>query len=748
MNTVVVSRDDPERSASDPLRASFGPISLIMVAVWLLSVAAWNIAPARPVPEAVAAQFTDLGRKYYLPEYDIPVYLGGLAAAVLGGVAVGFGWHRRWERATGGSARSRLERQGKRHLFWAVGCLAVALAAPQSFMLNVLLSAFAICASVVLWFNSRPRAGGQRANRPSTAATSSSTSSVVRASKEIEKETRNVASGPVTTGAGASKVSDRAFPGFWLATAAAAFIIALLVYVPNPDSLEASTWKLDYLMHWNYYLMGPLIAFRHGAALGTDFYTQYSVGWPLFFSALDQILSVNMRVIFEAVTLWGCLYFLMVFWFLRSLTGRTAWAITGLLLALFLQLYCGTDGPLWMYPSSTILRNPLDVPLFWLCLLHARSGQSKVGLGIGAVAGLAVLFGTDTGVYSTAALVFYCGLCFGYRADGKPLLTGPFLLATGGAFIAVVIAGLSWASRGTLFTRAFWLGYWESLLFYSGGISALPMHDGIAQREDFLLLMVALLVYTFALCSALLRWITQTLTAPDLVLALVAAFGLETLMVFINRSHPFNLYHPIIPFCLLAIAYVARWAETPPDPRSRSRFVQSGGRIARAAAPAALAAILIAGFALNPHVREYPSLLAKALPQPAAGRTRSSLRAEEDYKEVLRPFADALQSVSENGRYSVALFDPKDTNFLVLADIAPYCRYSPLDPLHYRQIELIRQRLTEAPPDIILFTIYTTFELEELRTELLGETYQLDGTTGPWQILRRVDRETARVSSG
>lgn len=751
MSSWDESRGTPARLTSQPEPFFFGPICLVSVAAWLLTVAAWIVAPTRPIPASVAEQLTQSGKMYYRPENDLPIYLGGLALAVLVGLASGGGWRRWWLAAVGDVGRSRIERQANWNVWWALGCLAIATISPQNLMLNALAAGFAACAAVVVWANAKPRTSARHAAplslKTATAPGAASTGNATDNAKASAGAASAAGSNPVAADTPASEAQSRFGSGFWWATAAAAAIIGILIYVPDPATLEARTWLLDGLMHWNYYLMGPLLAYRHGAALGTDIYTQYSVGWPLFFSSLAWVSSVDYRLVLEAVTLWGCIYFMMLFWFLRSLTGSTAWAIAGLLLALLLQMFCGTEGPLWMYPSSTILRNPLDVPLFWLCLLHTRSGNSRYGIGIGCVGGLAVLFATDTGVYTVAALLFYCALCTGYRPHGRNLFNAAFIAKIGGTFFAIAIVGLTWASRGTLLQPDFWIGYWEPLLFYSGGISALPMHGGIAYREDFLLLMAALLAYSFALTSAILRWFTGRLEAADLVLALIAAFGLETLMVFINRSHPFNIYHPIIPFCLLAIAYAARWAQIPERRRPTVVAARYAGRFRRTATPVALIGILLICLAFNQQVREYPSLLTTVLPKPREGRNDVSLRAESDsLRTDLRLLANIVRSLSEGGRHSVALVDPRDTNVLAMADVPPYFRYSPLDPLHYRQVDIIRQRLRENPPDIILFAIFGTPEMADIRRELEREQYAVDGQQGIWRVLRRIDR--AKTGSG
>ena len=132
---------------------------------------------------------------------------------------------------------------------------------------------------------------------------------------------------------------------------------------------------------------------------------------------------------------------------------------------------------------------------------------------IGAAAGLSLLFGSDTGVYLIAAVSFYGLLCWGYRPGGKRFLNIPFAWKTGVTMLGTFLGGLSWASRGTCFQPAFWPRYWESSLLYSGGIGSLPMSVGIANPQEFVLLITVLTTYSFAIANALFRLITHRLEA-------------------------------------------------------------------------------------------------------------------------------------------------------------------------------------------------------------------------------------------
>ncbi len=91
---------------------------------------------------------------------------------------------------------------------------------------------------------------------------------------------------------------------------------------------------------------------------------------------------------------------------------------------------------------------------------------------------------------------------WGYRPGGKRFLNIPFAWKTGVTMLGTFLGGLSWASRGTCFQPAFWPRYWESSLLYSGGIGSLPMSVGIANPQEFVLLITVLTTYSFAIANA------------------------------------------------------------------------------------------------------------------------------------------------------------------------------------------------------------------------------------------------------
>ncbi|HUE17913.1 MAG TPA: hypothetical protein VMR25_27400 [Planctomycetaceae bacterium] len=726
-----------------------GPICLCAISVWLAVVAAWNTYDSRPVSSSAAALLTPRGAAIYRPEYDIPIYMAGLAVAVLAAVGWAWVWQRSWQAANTDRRRRHIARLLKFHKWWVFGCIALASVFPNGRLLNVYSAALAALAAVLLWYEAR-RTGNDVARSslgprgPRQTSTGSRSRPGGRAKRSAPAQLATLSGSSPMAGAVESDRAQRSQAGRWWGMAAIG-TVTLLVFIPDSTKLVASCWT-EHFHHWNYYVVGPFLGFEHGAALGSQSYTQYGVGWPLVVSVLSRIHPLSYEWLLESASVYGCIYFVLLFFFLRSLTGRTAWAFVGLFLSLFLQMFNGTNWPMWVAPSSTVLRAPLDLIVYWTALKHARSGDARWGWLIGGAAGAGLLFGSDTGVYVIAAVLFYGLLCWGYRPAGKRQLTLPFVGSTGLALCATFLGGLSWASRGTCFQAAFWPKYWEAILFYSGGMSSLPMSLGMERPQEFLLLLAALTTYTFAIAFALFRWLIHKLDPTDLVLALVAASGLGMLILFINRSHPFNVYHPIIPFCILVTHYVSRWAASASDVTSAAGATGATNGRTTGAVPIAIIGVLLVALACNGQVHNYPSLLAALLPSFGSeqavtpGATADAGRtASVDYRAEMRPLVEVLQKLSDGGRHSVAVVAQGETVLLFLADAAPYFRYSPLELIDQRQVASVERTIIDHPPEFILFGNDWPTEMRRRWEKFLGERYHIERQVQDgWFVLRRI----------
>ena len=303
----------------------------------------------------------------------------------------------------------------------------------------------------------------------------------------------------------------------------------------------------------------------------------------------------------------------------------------------------------------------------------------------------------------------------GIQRNLKPLVGWSLL-----GFAVTLLCGLGLASRGTLFRPEFWIEWTLALREFGGGISHLAIAGAI--REDpaaGFFLGVMFVCYLFAVCRAVREWCSRELTPRHLIIGLVGLYGLETLMLFIGRSHPFNLHHPCAPFCVVLVSFLFEIHESARraglvSMKHRRRFLLSA---ALDKVPSIGVYVLLFIIFVHPTFLNYPNVYRwlvqdqwTSLQIPDENYIFLSRRdcplPDKLRKEVkdFRAVTAAIREVSEGGRRSVAVVDGYETAYLVETDLRPYFRYCPVIPnlLLEKQLATVKQTLIDNPPDYVV----------------------------------------------
>ena len=101
----------------------------------------------------------------------------------------------------------------------------------------------------------------------------------------------------------------------------------------------------------------------------------------------------------------------------------------------------------------------------------------------------------------------------------------------------------------------------------------------------------------------------QAKPAQDALLAGLAGYGLLQALLFVGRSHPYNIYHVAVPFVLVVVVGAARLA--------------SRGPVRRSVLPVAALAVVALWLLSNPQFAVYPALLRVGLTDPPRRRNAS-----------------------------------------------------------------------------------------------------------------------------
>jgi hypothetical protein len=353
------------------------------------------------------------------------------------------------------------------------------------------------------------------------------------------------------------------------------------------------------------------------------------------------------------------------------------------LVAAHLQAFQGIEDGMscWSIPSSSILRYSTDVWFFWVLSRHLRADRRSWAAAAGVVAGLALLLGFDTGIYLLVVLGFYLALRMIFGPTGRlgptlefrrELVTSSLALS---AALATIVAGFAAATRRSplAFDRGLLGALFEPLVAYSGGMGCEPMSTTPGYWGQCFFLLVA---GTYLLC---LGSLVSCLLGPgadrrQVLRGCVAAYGLATALLFVQRSHPFNLFHSIIPFVILLVD------------GTHASLSRLGSRAGRLGGSIAIGAVALGLLLANRHVQGYPGLIQNAIrgEEPTAVLFQKldalvvpyndeTLEYEQEFQKVTTRLS-RLRAVGVR----VAILDEAEPMFEVASGVAPCDRYVPL----------------------------------------------------------------------
>ncbi len=519
--------------------------------------------------------------------------------------------------------------------------------------------------------------------------------------------------------------------------------VVAAVFAPAWSRLAGFTFQLDYMLHWDYFAMGPAIAFSHGQALGTDVHVFYGVGWPMLFAVLSPVFALSYTHMIAVNVIVTCLYMVGAYVMLRMVTHDRAFACAGTLLVLVFHMFARSAAPFspyWGFPSLGVLRWSFDVWAFIALLRFQRTGDLRWAAAAGGIVGLAVVFVTDTGLYLGAACAFYWA-CSGFLATAPGRRAKPGLVWAAVAGTTVLI-GLTIASRGTIVRADFWSGWLENLGATSSGLSLLRITTEVGNRVVIAFVIMAA-TYLMLVGRALLLTARRRATGPDVMLGALAAYGYLVLLYFVGRSTPYNLVRASIPFAFV-VAVLGAGAT-----RYASQTWPSAARAVRVLAVGGVAAVLVA----NPVFRIYQrhltapaAVLGDGLPdggiclieepEDLCGLGPALNRPADDVRRI----ADRLRALAPPGR-KVAVLDQSGPMFHLASGTTPWGRFLPLftEMFDQAQLDPVQASFRRSPPDVVLIRAGEQPLFADVTSQfraLLLESFVLDSRIGDFEIWR------------
>jgi hypothetical protein len=494
-------------------------------------------------------------------------------------------------------------------------------------------------------------------------------------------------------------------------------LIFVFLYIPSGHLLAGRFFFEELIGHWDYYVMAPALAFKHGLALGTDVSTMYGVGWPLVLSAAFSWAPPSFGRLIQIGSVYVCIYLSAVYLLLRLLVRRPALAALGTLLAAS-HMFGGLGSEvIWRFPSMTVLRSAFDVWVFVALTVHWKSGRRSWAVAAGMLTGLAVAFGTDTGLCLGAACGFYwLGLV---RMDPGKRRRLMDLGAFGATSLGTLLVALLAASRGTILSGEFWSGWLESILEFGQGFISTPLSTG-PSVATLLVFVVVFFAYMSFFGNAAAGLITNRLTQTALFNGFLAFYGLLTMLQFLGKSDLFH-YRLTIPLVVIG-CNVAGQALDRRRPTS-----DTAGRARNHAIPAAvllsigLIVLLAPKSMLLEPIGLYPSpawsLFSASAPEGVclSAEPRDICGLPPELKEPAAEFRDVSREVAELAESGKAVAVIGETGSLpyLTSDAAPWGRYPRLfvDTITKEKLQGLVDSLRQDPPDYVLMRLPAESEL-------------------------------------
>jgi len=355
-----------------------------------------------------------------------------------------------------------------------------------------------------------------------------------------------------------TQLTSPSIPGwvYLLMDAGGLFILAFLVFTPDLDKVLFRIFSYDKFYHFDIFLMSPAWAYHKGMALNDQVITSYSLILPIIFNSLMKSLGKFDYPQAVSIMVGICsIYYLLFYAVLRYWLKSVLLALTGLALAVKLQFFhWGVFPLLWIYPSATPLRYFPDIFFLFFLLRFSQDLQLRWLAAGAAAVGLGLVWSLDVGVYMYGTLIIAV-LSYVYTNSKRldecgAIVLLPLMLALG---VLIVCYG------PLTFHAQFWQNTFEFSSLFLQGWGALPITDGLKDKQFFAFCMGLMIpvVYAGTLLYSLGTFLFH-LSRRHLFMALVSVYGLGVYHYFIYRSGVTSYDVVIIPFIFVLLF----WAQS------------------------------------------------------------------------------------------------------------------------------------------------------------------------------------------
>lgn len=352
------------------------------------------------------------------------------------------------------------------------------------------------------------------------------------------------------------------------------FIVGAL-YVPDTAGLKTALYAGDHFYHIDVFIMGPGWASLKGYIPNVDIYSQYGTVMPILLSRLSLILGgFSYENILKIMAGMSIIYYLALYFFLKSSLRSSVVAIIGILWLLKLQVF-HLDTSLYLYPGRTAVRFFFDVFFFVFLLNHLRTERKGWLFAMAALSGFAISYVTDTGAYLAVCFYVYLFLVmieFRFRRD--------FIQSNKGRFVFGILCGLPivvyfvflWLSVGPAVCHSL---YWNNLLGFvkqaTTGFGAMPFMQLFkkGQMGAFAISIMMPLCYVVTLLACTGFYLERSSRKEFILPLVMSVYGLCLYQYYVWSSVEFNYLIYCVPFVFILCYWFTLVFDGQPDERAR-----------------------------------------------------------------------------------------------------------------------------------------------------------------------------------
>lgn len=332
-------------------------------------------------------------------------------------------------------------------------------------------------------------------------------------------------------------------------------IIALLIYIPNPEGALARIFIGEQFHHWDSFVMGPGMAYSTGSVLNVEVVSRYGLGMPIIVSHLTKLFGGFDHRNVLLVLIWVCLvYYVLWYLLLRRWLGAFFAAIVILVGIRTQMFHTGTYPFVFTYPSATPMRFCFDILFMASIFGHLVSHRRIFLMSAGLWAGAAIFHLTAEGLYLAAAFYFYLiahVLTPHYRK--RVYSSSKDIVFVAGCFLMpfCVAAGLFYTTLGRhMFQAEFWRNMTDFAMFFLSGFGTNPIYQSLQSRLYLQSLMgfVIPIGYVVSLITIGSLWYLRKIGYRDIFAAVLCVYGLGLYHYYISLSMWTSYYMIGLPF--------------------------------------------------------------------------------------------------------------------------------------------------------------------------------------------------------